>query len=69
MLGYETLSNHYISNFNMMFDYKMSLSELENMMPWERLIYTNMINNRMKIEEDRRNNQADMQRHVAKQRK
>lgn len=64
MLGYESLSNHYRSNFILMFDHKYSLQDLENMMPWERQIYIDMFNNRMKMEEDRRKNQADLERHI-----
>lgn len=63
MLGYDSLSNHYRSNFILMFDHKYSLQDLENMLPWERQIYIDMFNNRMKLEEDRRNSQADMERH------
>lgn len=66
MLGYDSLGNHYKSNFILMFDHKYSLQDLENMIPWERQIYIDMLNNRIKMEEDRRNNQADLGRHLNK---
>jgi hypothetical protein len=66
MLGYDSLANHYRSNFTLMFDHNYSLQDLENMMPWERQIYIDMYNNRMKMIEDRRNNQADLERHLNK---
>jgi len=37
--------NHYQSNFNLMYIHKFSLTELENMMPWERQVYIAMLNN------------------------
>ena len=41
--GYENLGNYYKTNFAMMQHHKYSLTELENMLPWERDIYVNML--------------------------
>jgi hypothetical protein len=41
---HETLVNHYQSNFNLMYHHKFSLTELENMLPWERIVYVTMLN-------------------------
>lgn len=41
---HETLANHYQSNFNLMYIHKFSLTELENMLPWERMVYITMLN-------------------------
>ena len=38
-LGHESLSNYFQTNFTMMHNYHYSLSELENMIPWERDVY------------------------------
>lgn len=45
----------------MVHQYKYTLSELENMMPWERDLYINMLNVWVKEEEDRITNQRMMQ--------
>lgn len=47
--------------FTMVHQYKYTLSELENMMPWERDLYINMLNVWVKEEEDRITNQRMMQ--------
>lgn len=41
---HETLVNYYQSNFNLMYHHKFSLTELENMLPWERIVYVTMLN-------------------------
>lgn len=41
---HETLSNHYQSNFNLMYLHKFSLTELNAMLPWERMVYITMLN-------------------------
>ena len=44
--------------FTMVHQYKYTLTELENMMPWERDLYINMLNVWVKEEEDKiRNHQ------------
>ena len=35
--------NYYHTNFIMMQEYKYSLNELENMMPWERDVYVGLL--------------------------
>jgi hypothetical protein len=35
--------NYYQTNFNLMQYHKYSLTELENMMPWEREIYVTLL--------------------------
>ena len=41
--GHENLGNYYQTNFALMQHHKYSLTELENMLPWERDIYLNML--------------------------
>ena len=38
-LGGESLVNYYQTNFNLMQHHKYSLTEVENLLPWEREIY------------------------------
>lgn len=40
---HENLGNYYKTNFALMQHHKYSLTELENMMPWERDVYVNML--------------------------
>ena len=42
-LSHESLTNYYKTNFAMMQHYNYSLTELENMMPWERDIYIGLL--------------------------
>lgn len=53
MLCNESLGNMYQTNFAMMHHYRYSLTELENMMPWEREIYTSLLINFIKEENER----------------
>lgn len=39
----DSLKNYYTTNFAMMQHHKYSLSELENMIPWERDIYVALL--------------------------
>ena len=39
---HDSLENMYKTNFALMQHHKYSLTELENMMPWERDIYVNL---------------------------
>lgn len=42
-LSHNTLRNYFELNFALMQYHKYSLTEIENMMPWEREIYTGML--------------------------
>lgn len=41
--GHDNLGNYYQTNFALMQHHKYSLTELDNMLPWERDIYVNML--------------------------
>jgi len=41
----DTLTNHYSANFELMYHHNFSLTELNNMLPYERSIYIQMLNN------------------------
>ena len=51
-MGHDTLSNHIKSNFNLIHHHKWNLSEIDNMMPWEKHIYVELLNAYIKEQED-----------------
>ena len=46
-------TNYYKTNFSLMQHHKYSLNELENMMPWEREIYVNLLMQYIEKENER----------------
>ena len=42
-MAHEDLESYYKLNFSLMQHHKYSLTELENMMPWEREIYVSLL--------------------------
>jgi hypothetical protein len=52
---HDSLENIYKTNFALMQHHKYSLTELENMMPWERDVYINLLLAHLQEEERRRN--------------
>ena len=54
MLSHDSLMNHYKTNFALMQHHKYSLTELENMLPWEREVYVSLLVNYLKEEKERR---------------
>ena len=53
---HNSLSNIYQLNFALMQHHKYSLTEIENMIPWEREIYVNLLKEHLKDQEERMNN-------------
>jgi hypothetical protein len=51
---YNTLENYYRTNFSLMQHHKYSLTEIENMMPWERTVYVSLLNQWIKEQEEQR---------------
>ena len=51
MLGYDSLMNFFKTNFSLMQHHKYNLSDIENMMPWERDIYLSLL--QQHIEEEK----------------
>lgn len=58
MLGHDTLMNHYKTNFALVQHHKYSLTEIENMIPWERMIYIELLKNFLKEQEQKIRDQA-----------
>ena len=53
MLSHDSIYNYYKTNFALMQHHKYSLTELENMMPWEREIYVGLLSEWVKEENER----------------
>ena len=52
-LSHDTLANYYQMNYQLMQNHKYSLSDLENMLPWEREIYVDMLITYIKEENEK----------------
>ena len=61
-MGYSTLPNFYKTNFAMMQHHKYSLTELEDMMPFEREIYITLLAQSIKEESDRQRDNENKQK-------
>jgi len=53
VLSHESLFGYYQTNFNLMQYHKYSLSELEDMLPWEREIYIMLLVKHLEEENQR----------------
>lgn len=53
MLCHESLASMFKTNFTMMHTYGYSLTELENMIPWEREIYMSLLLKQIEEENER----------------
>jgi len=58
MLGYDSLMNYFKTNFTLMQEHKYSLSDIENMIVWEKFIYIDMLKQYIKNMEDIKRDQA-----------
>lgn len=60
LVGHDNLKNYYKTNFAMMQFHHYTLADLENMMPWERIFYVDMLHSYVKSENERlRDTMAD----------
>ena len=53
ILCHNSLENYFKTNFAMMQHHKYSLSEIENMVPWEREIYVSLLQQYIREENER----------------
>lgn len=58
MLGYDTLMNFFKTNFSLMQHHKYSLSDIENMMPWEKFVYIDLLKQYIKAQQEQQRDQA-----------
>jgi hypothetical protein len=59
---HDSLMNHYKTNFALMQHHKYSLTELNDMIPWERDVYVNLLIGHLKEEEERIKRQQNKNR-------
>tara|TARA_B100000287_G_scaffold17507_1_gene17592 strand:+ start:17855 stop:18040 length:186 start_codon:yes stop_codon:yes gene_type:complete len=55
---HDSLENYYKTNFALMQHHKYSLSDLEDMIPWERDVYVNLLLAHIREEERRQDEQS-----------
>ena len=53
IFSYDTLGNYFQTNFALMQHHKYSLTELDNMIPWERQVYIDMLVKFLEEEKER----------------
>tara|TARA_X000001036_G_C19958233_1_gene512911 strand:- start:213 stop:404 length:192 start_codon:yes stop_codon:yes gene_type:complete len=53
ILCHNSLENYFKTNFAMMQHHKYSLSEIENLVPWEREIYVSLLQQYIREENER----------------
>ena len=53
LMGHETLVNYYKTNFSLMQHHKYSITELENMIPFERDVYILLLSQHIQEENQR----------------
>ena len=56
-MSHEDLASYYKINFALMQHHKYSLTELENMMPWEREVYVTLLQQHIEEENSKQQNQ------------
>jgi len=57
-MSYNSLENYFRTNFSLMQHHKYSLTELENMVPWEREIYVTLLLQHLEEEKLRQQQQT-----------
>ena len=62
-MAHEDLASYYKLNFALMQHHKYSLTELENMMPWEREIYLTLLQQYIEEENLKRQQQEGVQKY------
>ena len=56
-MSHTSLEMYYKTNFALMLYHKYSLTELENMMPWEREVYVTLLQQHIEEENSKQQNQ------------
>ena len=52
-LNHDNLSNYFQTNFALMQHHKYSLTELDNLMPWERQVYIDLLMSHLEEENEK----------------
>lgn len=66
MFGYDNLANYFNCNFGLVQHHKWSVAEIEDMLPWERQTYLNMLMKWLKEENERIKLQQQQQQSALK---
>jgi len=53
IMGHDKLANHFKTQFGLVQHHRWSYSDLENMMPWERYVYIELLQEFLKEEEQK----------------
>jgi len=61
-MGYDTLINHFRTNFALIHHHKWGLETVEKMPPWEKFIYVDMLKQHLQQLEDLQREQAAARR-------
>jgi hypothetical protein len=62
MLGHDSLANFYKTNFNLMQIHKYSITELENMISWERSLYIDLLKEHIREHNEKQRDLQNMRR-------
>lgn len=62
MLGYDTLTNYYKTKFSLVQHHKYSLTDIDAMIPWEKMIYVDLLTEYIKHQEELLRDQAAARR-------
>lgn len=62
MLGHDSLANFFKTNFNLMQIHKYSITELENMISWERSLYIDLLKEHIRDQNEKQRDLQNMRR-------
>jgi hypothetical protein len=60
MMGYDSLTNFYKTNFNLVQFHKYTLSDIERMMPWERHLFVDLLKDHIEAENEKARDQQSI---------
>ena len=66
-MGHDTLVNHIKSNFNLIHHHKWALDAIDGMMPWEKHIYVELLNECLQEQEDQARQQENEYKNMMSQ--
>lgn len=66
MMGYDTLENYFRTTFAMMHHHKYNLTELENMIPWEKTVYLDLLKAHIKQQNEANRDMSATQAAIAR---
>lgn len=69
MFNHDNIENFYKTNFALIQHHKYSLFELENMMPWERYVFIDLLSDFVKKQEQERRDREAAARATSKKRR